>query len=403
MSQAFEPSTPYEGAASAEATGSVRRPVVLQVVPALETGGVERGTVDIAAAIARAGWTSLVASSGGHMVVELDRSGAEHITLGLDTKNPLALRRNAVELAQIIRDRGVDIIHARSRGPAWSALRASRQTGIRLVTTYHGTYNAQTSLKRRYNSVMAKGEKVIAISEFIAGHVNERYSVDPGRMVTIPRGVDVDIFDPARTSAERIIQLATAWRLPDGMPIIMLPARLTRWKGQGVLIAALAALGRQDIRCLLVGSSMGRDNYRKELEKTIARHSLNGIVHLIDNCRDMPAAYMLADVVVSASTDPEAFGRILAEAQAMGRPVVATDHGGALETVRPGETGWLVPPGKPEALAAAITEALELDSEKRETMAREARKHVCDNFTVKMMSDRTLEVYQQLLASGPAR
>ncbi len=403
MSQAFEPSTPYEGAASAEATGPVRRPVVLQVVPALETGGVERGTVDIAAAIAHAGWTSLVASSGGHMVVELDRSGAEHITLGLDTKSPLALRRNAVALAQIIRDRGVDIVHARSRGPAWSALRASRQTGIRLVTTYHGTYNAQTWLKRRYNSVMAKGERVIAISDFIAGHVNQRYSVDPGRMVTIPRGIDVDVFDPAKTTAERIIQLAAAWRLPDGMPVIMLPARLTRWKGQGVLIDALAALGRQDIRCLLVGSSMGRDNYRKELEKTIRRRQLNGIVHLIDNCRDMPAAYMLADVVVSASTDPEAFGRVLAEAQAMGRPVVATDHGGALETVRPGETGWLVPPNRPDALAAAINEALELGSEKREAMAREARKHVCDNFTIKMMSDRTLEVYQQLLAGAPAR
>ena len=403
MSQALQPSIPYEGAASAEATNGARRPVVLQVLPALETGGVERGAVDVAVAIAAAGWTSLVASSGGHMVAELDRGGAEHITLGLDSKSPFALRRNAAVLERIIRERGVDIIHGRSRGPAWSALLAGRRTGIRFVTTYHGTYNAQNFLKRRYNSVMAKGEKVIAISDFIAGHINERYNVVDGQLVTIPRGIDVDVFDPARTSAERIIQLATAWRLPDGMPVIMLPGRITRWKGQGVLIDALAGLGRTDIRCLLVGSSLGREGYRDELQRTIAGHGLSGIVHIVDNCRDMPAAHMLADVVVSASTDPEAFGRVAAEAQAMGRPVVATDHGGARETVLPGKTGWLVPPGDPVALTAALNEALALDSGAREAMARHARKHVCENFTVRAMCERTLDVYRQVLSAGPAR
>ena len=402
MSQALEPSTSYEDAASAGATNSARRPVILQVLPALETGGVERGAVDVAAAIAAAGWTSLVASSGGHMVLELDRGGAEHITLGLDSKNPFALRRNTAALARIIRSRGVDIIHGRSRGPAWSALMAGRRTGIRFVTTYHGTYNAQTYFKRRYNSVMAKGERVIAISDFIAGHINERYDVADGQLVTIPRGVDVDVFDPARTSAERIIQLATGWRLPDGMPVIILPGRITRWKGQGVLIDALARLGRTDIRCLLIGSSTGRESYRKELEGTIARHGLSGIVHIVDNCRDMPAAYMLADVVVSASTDPEAFGRVAAEAQAMGRPVVATDHGGAQETVLPGKTGWLVPPGDPEALTTALNEALALQSGPREAMARQARNHVCERFTVRSMCESTLDVYRQLLSAGPA-
>ena len=230
----LEPST--DGAA--EPSGAPKRRVILQVLPALVTGGVERGTVDIAGAVAAHGWESLVASSGGPMVSELERAGVEHITLPLRSKNPLALHRNAGDLAQLIYDRGVDIVHARSRAPAWSAMTACRRVGRHLVTTYHGTYNAQNPFKRWYNSVMARGEKVIAISDFIAEHLRARYHVPPSRVVTIHRGVDVDVFDPARTSAERIIQLANAWRLPDGVPVVMLPGRLTRWKGQGVLIEA---------------------------------------------------------------------------------------------------------------------------------------------------------------------
>lgn len=371
---------------------------VLQVLPALVTGGVERGAVDVAVAAKAAGWTSLVASSGGPMVNELERAGVEHITLPLQSKNPLQMHANSNTLAALIDDRGIDIVHARSRAPAWSALRAARRMGAHFVTTFHGTYNAQNFFKRRYNGVMARGERVIAISDFIASHVQERYGADPARIRTVPRGVDVAIFDPAAVPAARMIALATAWRLPDGMPVVMLPGRLTRWKGQTVLIDALAELGRSDVRCLIVGSDQGRTGYRDELEAQIAARNLGSVVHLVDHCRDMPAAYMLADVVVSASTDPEAFGRVAAEAQAMGRPVVATDHGGSRETVVPGETGWLVRPGSPSELANAIREALGLNARNRAIMAARARAHVLERFTVARMTEQTLAVYREVLA-----
>jgi len=300
----------------------------------------------------------------------------------------------------LIDDRKIDIVHARSRAPAWSALRAARRMGAHFLTTFHATYNAQNFFKRRYNSVMARGERVIAISDFIARHVQDRYGVDPARIRTVPRGVDVAIFDPGAVPAARMIALATAWRLPDGMPIIMLPGRLTRWKGQGVLIDALAELGRSDVRCLIVGSDQGRSGYHAELEAQVAARNLGGIVHIVGHCRDMPAAYMLADVVVSGSTNPEAFGRVAAEAQAMGRPVVATDHGGSRETVVAGETGWLVRPGSAADLAQAIREALGLNARSRTIMAAKARAHVLAYFTVARMQADTLAVYREVLGPG---
>jgi len=388
------------GNSAAPAARDPSLPTVLQVLPALATGGVERGTIDIALALKAAGWSSIVASSGGAMVNELDRGGVTHITLPLQSKNPFVMRSNASALVRLIREHQVDIIHARSRAPAWSALSAARRTGAHFVTTFHGTYNAQNFFKRRYNAVMARGERVIAISDFIARHVQERYGTDPARIRTVPRGVDVGIFDPAAVPAVRMIALATAWRLPDGMPVVMLPGRLTRWKGQAVLIDALAELGRSDVRCLIVGSDQGRTGYREELEQQVAARNLGSVVHIVDHCRDMAAAYMLADVVVSASTDPEAFGRVAAEAQAMGRPVVATDHGGSRETVVPGETGWLVRPGSPSDMAQAIREALGLNARNRAVMAAKARAHVLENFTVARMQDQTLAVYREVLEAG---
>ncbi len=401
MNELSEPNTSPNSDTGTEMsadTGS-RKPVILQVLPALNTGGVERGTVDIAGAIAAEGWTSIVASAGGPMVNELDRVGVEHVTLPLDSKNPMRIYRNIGELSDLIDKRGIDLLHARSRAPAWSAMTAAKRMGRHFVTTYHGTYNAQNFLKRRYNSVMARGERVIAISDFIRNHVAERYRVEDSHLKTIYRGIDVDVFDPDAVSAERIIQLANAWRLPDGMPVIILPGRLTRWKGQAILIDALAALGRDDVRCLLVGSDQGRSNYRRELARAIESHGLSHIVHIVDNCRDMPAAYMLADVVISASTDPEAFGRVAAEAQAMGRPVVATDHGGARETVLAGETGWLVPAGDPKALADAINQALSIDETARKKIAVSGRAQVLSHFTVAAMRAKTLDVYREVLAA----
>jgi glycosyltransferase involved in cell wall biosynthesis len=374
------------------------RPVVLQVLPALGTGGAERGCVDVATALARAGGTALVASAGGPLERELARAGACHVALPLDTKNPFAMRRNIGRLAALIERYDVDIVHARSRAPAWSALAAARRTGRPFLTTFHGTYNESNFVKHLYNSVMAKGDLVIAISQHIAELIVRRYGVDPARVRLIPRGIDFEIFDPARVTASRLVQLAQAWRLADGMPVVMLPGRLTRWKGQLVLIEAMARLGRTDVRCVLVGSDQGRTGYRRLLQARIAALDLESVVQLVDHCNDMPAAYMLSDVVVSASTDPEAFGRVMVEAQAMGRPVIATDHGGAQETLVPGETGWLVPPGDPEALAAALAAALTLNPGTRAHLADTAIAHARAHYSKQAMCDRTLAVYDELYA-----
>lgn len=374
-----------------------RLPVVLQVLPALSAGGVERTAVDVAAGLAAQGVKTFVASEGGRLVHDLDRVGAHHITLPLATKNPLRMRANTRRLRALVQEHGIELIHARSRAPAWSARAAARAEGLPFVTTYAGTYNEDFPGKRRYNSIMASGDVVIANSHFIAAHVRERYPSVIGHLVTIPRGIDIDLFDPARVSQERVIAMAKAWRLPDGVPVIMLPGRLTRWKGQGFLVDALAKLGHRDFVCYIVGDDQGRSKYRSELEDKIRFADLGGLVRSVDHCRDMPAAYMLADVVVAPSLEPEAFGRIPVEAQAMGRPVVATDHGGFRETVIPGETGLLVPPGDVDALAAAIQDALNLDTAARQALAAHARAHVAATWTVDRMVASTLDVYRRLM------
>ncbi len=378
------------------ATPKGRPPAVLQIVPSLVSGGAERGTIELAGALVAAGWTAYVASGGGPLERDVLRAGATHLTLPLASKNPLVMRRNTVALVRLIRRFGIDIVHARSRAPAWSAWSAARATGRHFVTTFHNAYDARAALKRRYNSIMARGERVIAISHFVADHAASVYDVGPDRLRAIPRGVDLDIFDPTRVGARRIISLASQWRLPDGAPIVMLPGRLTRWKGGLDFITAIAALGRRDICCLLVGSEQRR-GFKRELEAAIVRNGLAGLFRIVEECRDMPAAYMLADVVVSASSDPEGFGRIIVEAQAMGRPVVATDHGGARESIVPGSTGWLVPARDPAALAAAVGEALSLSAGERSRLARRTVAHVAAQFTREAMCARTIAVYEELL------
>lgn len=376
-----------------------RPPAVLQVVPALVSGGVERGTVDLAGALAAAGWDSYVASAGGPMERELARVGAVHVTLPLASKNPLVIRRNAAALRDVIRRHKIDIVHARSRAPAWSAYWAVQATRRRFVTTFHNAYDTTGVLKRKYNSVMARGERVIAISQFVADHVTSVYSVGPDRLRMIPRGVDLRIFDPRRVTGERVATLAAQWRIPDGFAVVMLPGRLTRWKGGLDFIDAIGRLGRRDLICLMVGSEQRR-GFRRELEVAIERQGLGGHFRIVEDCRDMTAAYALADVVVSASTDPEGFGRTIVEAQAMGRPVVATDHGGARETILPGVTGWLAPPRDSAALAAAIGEALALDRPARDALARHATAHAAAHFTREAMCANTIAVYEELLFPG---
>lgn len=371
-------------------------PVVLQVLPALNTGGVERGTVDIAEAIVEAGGTALVASEGGRLAHELQRAGAEHIAMPLASKNPLVMMQNVSRLRELIRARGVDIVHARSRAPAWSALMACRGTAARFVTTFHGTYNRRGPFKKAYNSVMTRGTRVIAISHFIADHMAEAYGVERRRIRVIHRGVDVNLFDPRNVPAARVVSLAAQWRLPEDMRVVMLPGRLTRWKGHALLIEALARLDREALRCLIVGGGQN-GGYRRNLDRLVSRLGLESVVQFVGDCTDMPAAYMLADVVVSASTDPEAFGRVMVEGQAMGKPVVAASHGASAELVLPGETGWLFEAGRAESLAAALARALELNAEEREHLAKRAIVNVRANFTKELMCARTLEVYGEVL------
>jgi glycosyltransferase involved in cell wall biosynthesis len=371
---------------------------VLQVLPSLVTGGVERGTIEINQAIVGAGWTGLVASAGGRLVPAVQRAGGRHIALPLSSRDPVTIWRNAARLAAVIRAERVAIVHARSRAPAWSAWLACRRTGAHFVTTYHGTYAEDLPFKRRYNAVMAKGEQVIAASRFIAEQIVTRHGTDPTRVRVIPRGVDPLRFDPELVSGDRMERLAQAWRLPDGMQVALLPGRLTSWKGQSVLIEALARMARRDVCGVLVGSDQGRHRYTARLIRQAEALGVADRLRLAGECDDMPAALMLADVVVHASTQPEAFGRVVIEAQAMGRPVIASDLGGPVETVEHGVTGWRVPPGDPAALAAAIEAALVLTDEQREALGQHARAAVLRRCTVAEMQRATLDVYRQVMA-----
>jgi glycosyltransferase involved in cell wall biosynthesis len=396
---------PPAGAAagSAIAAAPAFRLHILQVVPSLAGGGVERGTIDVAAAVVKAGGKATVVSAGGPMVRELERAGAKHIAMRVDTKNAFEMWRNVKPLAELIRSERVDLVHARSRAPAWSARAAARRAGVPFVTTFHGTYNFKSWFKKRYNAIMASGDRVIAISNFIAEHVKTHYRVPAERIEVIHRGVDLDIFAPQAVPVPRILTLAERWRLPDGVPVVMLPGRLTRWKGQAIFLEALAKLG--DIECMgvIVGGDQGRTGYREEIEEKIEALGLASRVRLVGDVNDMAAAFMLADVVVSASTDPEAFGRIVVEAQAMGRPVIASKHGAAPETVLDGVTGWLVPPGDPAALANALRTALGISDEQRQAVAYAAEQHARGKFAKNTMCGKTLALYQAVVAERGRR
>ncbi len=371
---------------------------VLQVLPALNTGGVERSTIEVAEAIVNAGGRALVVSSGGNMVHEITRVQGEHIQMQVHSKNPFIIFNNIARLVNLIKDHEVDVVHVRSRAPAWSAYFAAKQTEKPLVVTFHGTYSIGNFLKRKYNSIMTSGDRIIANSRFIAGHMRRIYGVPVNKIRVIHRGVDLSRFDPQKISAERVVALANKWRLEDGHPVIMLPGRLTRWKGQTLFIDAIKRLNRRDICCLLVGDAQGRDGYRKELETMVEHLDLGEIVRIVDHCDDMPAAYMLSDVIVSASTDPEAFGRVVIEAQSLGRPVIATAHGGAQETVIENETGWLVPPSNVAELAKTLEKALNLSPENRSIMSQKGIANIRDHFSKDTMCSKTLDVYNEVLS-----
>jgi glycosyltransferase involved in cell wall biosynthesis len=398
---------PSEVATMPAKRDTTRRRTCLQVLPALVTGGVERGAVDMAIAQAAAGWRAIVASAGGPMVRELTRAGAEHVTLPLDTKNPIAIRNNTKLLSELIEREKVDLVHARSRAPAWSAHWAAEALGVPFITTFHGVYSlGLMGLKKRYNSVMARGTRVIAISEFIRDHIISEYGVAPERIRVIHRGVDTTTLDPNMISPKRLIALIERWRLPDDGRVVMLPGRLTSWKGHLLLIDALSELKRRSspfkIRCLMVGQDQGRTNYRASIMAHAAARGVDGIVQIIDDCNDLPAAYMATDVVVSASTRPEAFGRVVAEAHAMGRPVVAPDHGAAPEIIEDRVTGWLFNSGDAYSLADALTSALSLNQDGRIRLAEAAIARARALFDKADMCAKTLAVYDEVVAPVPA-
>ena len=375
---------------------------LLQVTPELETGGAEQTTIDVAAAVVKAGGRALVASRGGRMAGQLAQAGGKLIEMPAHSKNPIRLFDNAIRLIGLIRSEGVHIVHARSRAPAFSALWAAKAAGVPFVATYHGVYNARGDLKRWYNSVMTRGELVIANSEYTRRHVIAEHAIAPEEVVAIPRGVDLAYFDPVKVTERRLAALRAAWGLERDEPRvkILLAGRLTRWKGQGLLIGAAARLkasGEKRFLILLAGDDQGRSAYRIELERQIAQAGLEENVRLVGHCEDMPAAYMLADVAAAPSLDPEAFGRTAVEPQAMGRPVLAANHGGATETVLNGKTGWLVEPGDPEAWAQALGKVVRMTPRRRQEMGEAARARATSLYSVEAMCEATLAVYARLL------
>lgn len=366
---------------------------ILQVVPEMSAGGVERTAIEIAQALTDAGHTAHVASAGGRLEGELAAAGGILHTLPMATKNPVKLRGNTRALIKLIKDHKIDLVHARSRAPAWSAHAAARACGVPFVTTYHGIYNAKSKLKRRYNAIMTKGDIIIANSEFTREHIMAEHHMNGNNIVVVPRGVDMARFDPAKVSAEAAQSLRESWGVKPGQSCLLLPGRLTKWKGQLVAVKALAEIREdQDAVLVLLGDAQGREDYVTEIEVLAEGLSVADAVKIPGHSADMPTAIMASDIVISASTDPEAFGRIAAEGQAMGRWVVATDHGGARETIINGRTGTRVPPGDAFALAQACITALGLTPN-----AKMLRAHIEENFSDTQLKAAVLGVYTRLL------
>ena len=371
---------------------------ILQILPALGTGGVERGTIEVAQALAAAGIPNAVASAGGPRVADLVALGVPHFTLPLDTKNPFTIRRNAARLADLARREGFTLMHARSRAPAWSAYWASRRADVTFLTTFHGVYGTSPRfLKIPYNRVMTKGAKVIAVSNFVKRHVIETYGVPEEKVVRIHRGADTRTFRPDAVSPEQAAARKAALGFAPDVPVVTLPGRLTRWKGQTILLDALARMRHRELGCLIVGSDQGRTDYSAELKAMAARLPPETKVVFLEHADDMPCIYALSDIVVNASSaQPEAFGRVIPEAQAMGIVTAGTEHGGACETIDDGVTGFLVPPGDIDALAAKLDEVLDLPADRKAAIRAAALDSVRTNFSTDRMCAETIALYRSL-------
>jgi glycosyltransferase involved in cell wall biosynthesis len=382
---------------------------ILQVVPRLDTGGSEQATVEITEALTRAGATALVATAGGRMTAAVTRAGGEVVTLPVASKNPFTILANAKRLEALINDRGVDLVHARSRAPGWSALLAARRTGRPFVTTYHGAYGSLGPIKAAYNSVMGRGDRVIANSLYTAKLIAERHHAARERIRIIYRGIDNATFDPLVVPPGPVAKLRERWGVKPDTKIVLQAARLTGLKGHRHTIEAAAKLDRQGALdgavIVFAGDAPGKAAYRQELIDLIARHGLQQKVLLVGHCDDMPSAFLAAHVAILPSLVAETFGRTSIEAQAMGCPVIVSDLGALPETIDAAEggaagfTGWLVRAGDAEALAAKIALALALTPEERSAIGTRAHARVSALFELSQMQTKTLQVYDELLGT----
>ncbi len=377
-------------------TGASRLPTVLQIVPALAGGGIARAALDTAAALIAAGGRAAIASPPGPMLGELLRLKVTHVELPPERETLLHALGNVRRLRQAVAALGVEIVHSRSRAAAWSARRLARARRIKFVASAHWPDRSERWATRRMEAAQAQADAVIAVSDFVADTL-KAHQPPRGRILTIRGGINVDRFNPATVRAERVIRLATQWRLPDDRRIILFPARLDSDRGQMRLVDAIRVLGRRDIYCLLLGAQPTPTAFEKALGRHIKARDLGGIVGIAAFCDDMPAAYMLSDVVVVGGKG-QGFSRTLIEAQAMSRPTVCDAGSGASEGIIPGETGWVVPAGAPTELAQALDQALKMTADDRAALSHRAQRHVRTLFSVETMCQRTLALYAELAA-----
>jgi len=377
---------------------------VLQVIPKLGYGGAETGCYDLAHYLHENNCTSFIATSGGDLIKFIDKKKVKLFRLPVHSKNPLIIIFNTFALVFIILVNGISIVHARSRAPAWSCFFATKITRKKFVTTFHGTYNFNNSIKKFYNSIMVRSNLIIAGSNFIFSHINKNYSKYLGakkKLLVIFRGINVDYFDPSTTTETQEKQLLIDWQIDKSKKIILLPGRLTSWKGQESFIEALSLvnkeLGYDSFYGVILGSDQGRNVYKKKITRLVEQHRLTNQLKFIEHCKNMPVAYKISDLIVSASIEPESFGRVAVEAQSMKKPILASDIGGSNETVENGKTGFLFEAGNPISLSNKILEILKLDESTLKSMGNEGRKNIIKKFNVEKMCFSTYSEYKKLL------
>ena len=377
---------------------------VLQVIPKLGYGGAETGCYDLAHYLPENNCSSYIVTSGGELLKFIDRKKVKVIKLPVHSKNPFLILFNSIALIFIILLNNISIVHARSRAPAWSCLFATKITRRKFVTTFHGTYNFKNSIKKFYNSVMVRSDLIIAGSNFIFSHINQNYPkyLDlKKRFLVIFRGINVDYFDSSTTLDSEESRLILDWEVDKNKKIILMPGRLTAWKGQETFIEALnlvnKELGYDSFNAVILGSDQGRDIYTKKIKRLAEQYRLTSQLKFIEHCKNMPLAYKISDIVVSASVEPEAFGRVAVEAQSMEKPIIASDIGGSNETISDNVTGFLFQSGNAEALSKKIVEALQLDESRLKSIGIEGRKNIIKKFNVEKMCFSTYSEYKKLL------